>query len=102
MSSVINSLNESIKKKYTPQKEEPKTITKEIIREVPVKDERTQAVARVAYEKANAAMEVANGYSAILAELTKAVKTLQPNKSFCLKINRDKNGFISTIDVDCK
>jgi hypothetical protein len=82
------------------KKEEPKIVEKTIIQKADTT--KIEAVTKIAYDKASTALDVANNQADLIKQLTKAVKTLQPNKSFCLKINRDKNGFISTIDVDCK
>ena len=87
--------------KPKPKKpEEPKVVEKTIIQKADTT--KIEAVTKIAYDKASTALDVANNQADLIKQLTKAVKTLQPNKSFCLKINRDKNGFISTIDVDCK
>jgi hypothetical protein len=96
---IVNSSRERREKKNEPIPE-PKVVEKTIIQKADTT--KIEAVTKIAYDKASTALDVANNQADLIKQLTKAVKSLQPNKSFSLSINRDRQGFISTIDITCK
>ena len=68
------------------------------------KDEllKVQAISKVAYENASTAVKVANGFSDLVSGLQTAMEKLSPNNGYHMKVNRNKKGFIDTIDVEFK
>ncbi len=65
---------------------------------------KTQAVAKVAYEKADTALKVANNQTNLIKELQGVIEKLNPTKAtgYTMVVNRNAEGFISSIDVEIK
>lgn len=85
------------------KKPEPKPAkTEVVIKEVKADTSKIEAVSRLAYDKADAAMKVANNFTSLIGSLTDAVKDLKPKTNYKMNVVRDKRGFISSIDIEVK
>lgn len=76
--------------------------TEVVIKEVKADTSKIEAVSRLAYDKADAAMKVANNFTSLIGSLTDAVKDLKPKTNYKMDVVRDKRGFISSINIEVK
>ena len=87
--------------KPVPKKEEPKLLAKPAGRDPAVI--KAEAVAKVAYDRADVALKATEGFNGILEGLKQAVQEMgPPKKGYRMKLNRNKDGFIASIDVELK